>query len=94
MVLFDLFKNQLKYTDSEFTNLRNARCGISFITVGIYMAYFISGIYIPDNKKENIEYNGNVMNVRLWKRSRILYCLLFITTLILLLTEFSFSNLF
>lgn len=56
------------------------------ITVGLYMVYFISGIYIPKNDENDYDYNGNVKNVRLWKRSRILYCLAFVTTLVLILT--------
>jgi len=55
------------------------------ITVGLYIVYFISGIYIPEINPEE-DYNGNVKNVRLWKRSRILYCLAFIATIILIMT--------
>ncbi|CAD8125159.1 unnamed protein product [Paramecium sonneborni] len=93
IVFFDLFKNQQKYTSDEFVLLRNARCGIAMITVGLYIVYFISGIYIPEINPEE-DYNGNVKNVRLWKRSRILYCLAFITTIILIMTQFSYSDLF
>lgn len=55
------------------------------ITVGLYLVYFISGIYIP-KKTEKEDYNGNIKNERLWKRSRILYCLAFITSIVLIVT--------
>ncbi|CAD8119952.1 unnamed protein product [Paramecium sonneborni] len=93
VVFFDLFKNQQKYTSDEFVLLRNSRCGIAMITVGLYIIYFISGIYVPKINPEE-DYNGNVKNVRLWKRSRIFYCLAFITTIILIMTQFSYSTLF
>lgn len=84
VVFFDLFKNNLKYTDDAFTLLRNARSGVAMITVGIYLVTLISGIYIPKNSEPE-DYNGNSKNDRLWKRGRILYALGFITSLMLVL---------
>lgn len=60
-VFFDIFKNNLKYTDSLFVNLRDSRCGISMIVCGFYLAIVVSGVFLSDKSKSNSEiYNGNI----------------------------------
>lgn len=52
MVFFDIFKNNLKYTDSAFTNLRDARTGLSMLVCGGYIAFVVSGLFIWEKDKE------------------------------------------
>jgi hypothetical protein len=51
-VFFDIFKNQLKYTDSDFDNLRNSRCGITFIICGFYYMIYLSNLFVPLEDEE------------------------------------------
>ena len=62
-VIFDLFKNQLKYTDSDFDSLRNARCGLTFIICGVYLMIYLSDLFVPIEEIRKLEaYNGNIWN--------------------------------
>jgi hypothetical protein len=68
-VFFDIFKNDLKYSDNGFMNLRFGRTGVAFLVYGLYLMYLLTRMTIKDDSSEpKIAFDNNIWNNNLWRR--------------------------
>ena len=90
---FDVFKNGLQYSSSNFETQSNGRLGMAFIVSGLFTLYVSTSILVFNKKEEKGEmFNHSVRECKSWKRSYyILFCLL-VNGLVVCLVVFSFTN--
>ena len=81
-VIFDIFKNNTKYSDPTFSLLRAGRSGITCIICGLYFAIALTKIFVQDYGKESFQseaYNGNIWFNKLWCRGEMFYVTIIVT---------------
>ena len=97
LTFLDVIPDDPATVSIDYQMLRNGRCGLSFIVLGVYLMRESMIILIPDKtdkSKVNDAFDGNAWEYFTWKRTNMIYVSTFIIFIMLATIQFSFSDLF
>lgn len=97
LTFLDVVSPDLNAWAINYKDLRTGRCGVALIITGYYLMQCAMDILIPDKSsliKVPTAYDGNIWEYYTWKRSNMVFVSIFLTFLMLVVIQFSFSDIF
>lgn len=97
---FDNFRGSLSLSDAGMGKLRNGRCALSNIVIGLYMVYYGSTLLLPQRDSKSEEkigeesFDGNLFLKNFWERSYFVFYYISMVMVMVVIIYWSLSNSF